>query len=208
MHSPPEPAMTLIVKVKRKRLTQRPKGMAALSENNPLQLSPDSFYIGTSQVFGRPGKFHWSIYSTDENCNILRVHWAVTPGTDFAEGVVYEDIASLRTYSETNVLTFVCANISGVRMPPLDVFRTLAGTVFANTPHGYSSVKENRDRNITCRTWLLRLLKAMMDKGYVSRPPDTLQTVKEIEKCIIEISIEVEDKLLDDTFSEAHVIDI
>ncbi|KAF8908310.1 hypothetical protein CPB85DRAFT_1309658 [Mucidula mucida] len=179
-----------------------------LSVNSPLQLSPNSFYIGTSQVFGRPGKFHWSIYSTDDQGNILRVHWAVTPGTEFAEGVVYEKIESLCSYSETNVLTFVCARILGVRMPPLDVFKEMAVAVFTNAPHGYSSVKENRDRHITCRTWLLRLLKAIMDRGYVSRPPDALQTVKEIEKRIIEISIEVEDTLLDDTFSGVRVMDL
>lgn len=123
-----------------------------------------------------------------------------TPGLQ-AEGVDIQELHPVTTYSSTNNLTLAFFKITGFNSAtPSDKIHQVALAAFPD--RGYPSVRENRQNNLTCRTWALKVLRILMDEGWLVRN-DIPEVIEDIVK---KRSIEVEGNL--ESFTESVVVDI
>ncbi|KAJ3903443.1 hypothetical protein F5879DRAFT_959566 [Lentinula edodes] len=174
-----------------------------LSPNPVVKLESSSLYISTTQIFARHGAFHWIIYVTDADGKASTYQWSEqggTPGLQ-AEGVDIQELHPVTTYSSTNNLTLAFFKITGFNSAtPSDKIRQAALVAFPD--RGYPSVRENRQNNLTCRTWALKVLRILIDEGWLVRN-DIPEVIEDIVK---KRSMEVEGNL--ESFTESVVVDI
>jgi hypothetical protein len=138
------------------------------TSNPPIALEANSLYIATSQIMA-PGKFHWAFYLTDAAGVATKHHWYQAPaGTGYAESYQYRVIDPVATYSNTGVATFVYLKVRGFTSPGATIFREVASTAFPEEIRfGFGSVRDNRQANLSCRTWVMRVLDRLINLGYI-----------------------------------------
>ncbi len=158
----------------------------------PVQLEPSSLYVVTTQTMGPVGKFHWAFYLTDSKGGATRLHWTTSGyGAATAEHVGYYYISQPSTYTEEAGVAFAFVKISGLEptMGVDDLLQMFQG-IF-DPADGFPSIRENRARGITCRTWLLRVVEKLVKAGWIRRP-DGSPAMENMEAFIVEKSMEQE----------------
>jgi hypothetical protein len=110
-------------------------------------------------------------------------------------------INPVTTYS-TNNAVLVYLKVRGCSPPDAEKMKEICASVF---PGGSKpTVKANRQAGMTCRTWLLQVLKILVTEGFLVRQ----NGYEGIEQTVKKISEEQESKLADDTFEISFVGEI
>ncbi|KAJ7168121.1 hypothetical protein C8R43DRAFT_876624 [Mycena crocata] len=127
-----------------------------------ILLEPASLYVTTTQL--AEARFHWALIATDTNCSAVRHHWhekADTPGS--AEGYGFQRV---QPKSLTGRVVLGYFKISGYVCAPSGIFSDICETTF---PTSYSTVPENRQNGITCRTWVLEVCVCRLHRRALHR---------------------------------------
>ncbi|KAI6148322.1 hypothetical protein BKA82DRAFT_18087 [Pisolithus tinctorius] len=139
--------------------------MVYITTNRPLgasvHLDRGSLYVCTVPLLS--GKFHWSLIHITETGVATRHHWAaVGANPQGRETYVKQTLPrGPLTASATQILGYfkVTAYRTGngvVRDP--DGFWEVCKSVF---PQSYPTAEENRQHNISCRTWVTNVLQGL-----------------------------------------------
>jgi hypothetical protein len=162
--------------------------------SNPIiNLSASSIYISTNTIFSVG--FHWSLFVTDENARATRHDWAQSGAIEKYRTKV---IDPTKTYSSNNAV-LVYLKVGGCSPPDANRMEEFCRSVF---PGGSKpTVKENRQAGMTCRTWLLQVLKVLIEEGFVVRE----NGIEGIEDKVREISAAQEQKLAEGSFNFSFV---
>lgn len=160
---------------------------------NPIvTLEPNSMYI-TTQMLMAPGKSHVALLLTDEAGAATRHHWYSAHGTI---GATETYISSLehpaRTYTPGNAVIFAYFQVRGYKLPEnqqvlTDVFKTAF-------PETYKTLRESRQKGLTCKTWLLKVLATLQEMGIIVRQgpvgdimPEIVEKTRECEQMVAEV---------------------
>ncbi|KAJ2919406.1 hypothetical protein MD484_g1047, partial [Candolleomyces efflorescens] len=152
------------------------------------------------------GKFHWSLYFTDDAGVATRCHWAVLPpGSGKVEGVIIVPNYPVTMYIDSFLVTFAFFKISGFTPPDFEITKQLAINAF-DPPHtaGYATVVENRKKGLTCRTWAMKVYKRLLEAGFIQR--DVSAAPDEIEALIRSKSIELEQRAAEGKLETSEII--
>ncbi|KAJ7632247.1 hypothetical protein FB45DRAFT_702371, partial [Roridomyces roridus] len=126
-----------------------------------ILLEPDSLYITTTQL--SEAKYHWSLCRTGSSCNeAVRHHWHEKPhlpNHPVAEGYGFQRIQP-RSLTGRVVLGYF--KLSGYTPPSSTVWAEICETTFETS---YPTVQLNRVHGITCRTWVLKVLSTLCERG-------------------------------------------
>ena len=162
--------------------------------SNPIvELSAKSVYISTNSMMS--DGFHWSLYVTDKDGKAKRHDWAQV---GLVEKYRSKVVDPARTYSTNNaVLAYL--KVSGCSPPDTHKMEEICQSVF---PGGSKpTVRENRAAGMTCRTWLLQVLKVLNEEGFIVRE----NGIEGIENKVREISAQQEQKLTEGSFTISFV---
>lgn len=159
-----------------------------------ISLAPSSLYVCLTQLMG-PG-FHWSLYITDASGVATRYHWREVPGRrgaddpieEFAYGVIKPVTEITRGNNFNLAFIKISAYVPHEGMQP-EYFVALFKGVFTTS---YSSVRENRQHQISCRTWLMAALQRMRVAGHLTLDS---AAVAGLEASIKEIGNAVEERV-------------
>jgi hypothetical protein len=173
------------------------------NDSNPVvQLTPNSVYIATSTILS--DGFHWALYVTDENNRATRHEWQ-------QEGLIEEYKSELvhpvRTYTENYNMVLAYLRVRGCTPPPdsdggTTAMERICRSIF---PDGSKpSVMENRAAGMSCRTWLLKVLKELEVAGFLVRE----NGIDGIEDGVKGISAREELKSADNKFEISFVGEI
>ncbi|KAJ7093159.1 hypothetical protein C8R44DRAFT_399671 [Mycena epipterygia] len=129
-------------------------------------------------------RFHWALISTDANCSAIRHHWHEQPHTrGLAEGYGFQRV---QPKSLTGRVVLGYFQISGYTAPSPSMFAEICQTTFETS---YSTVLENRQKGITCRTWVLQVLSTLCAHGYITGYEGTIRNfVDSLERVIADQS--------------------
>lgn len=122
-------------------------------------LPPNSLYIHTIPLVG--ARFHWALICVDDKGLCTRHHWAaLTTDTEGIEGYVEQLLpngAGIRT--DRNI---ILAYFQIEDYVPIDItsFRALCASIF---PTSYPTAQQNRQANISCRTWITQILSRLIN---------------------------------------------
>ncbi|KAL6308536.1 hypothetical protein BKA93DRAFT_822277 [Sparassis latifolia] len=152
-----------------------------MSENPPVVLEPNSLYLST-EILMSDG-FHYALFVTDANGASTRHDWAEDLSRETPERYFHRSIDSVATYTPEGRLIFAYFKVRGYVPPPPD-FDWVAefSGIFPNG--SYPSWIENRKHKMSCRTWVLRALALLRDRGALTRS----DKVTDIEAAIEEQS--------------------
>ncbi|KAJ3865120.1 MAG: hypothetical protein NXY57DRAFT_431929 [Lentinula lateritia] len=163
-----------------------------MSSPNPVvTLEPFSLYISTTQIFAQPGKFHWSFYLTDAYGIATRYHWSERGGTRgvYAEGVHVQVINPVTTYSASYNVALAYFKVTGFNpATPPNIMQQAAFSAF---PESYLTVRENRQNGLSCRTWVLQVLRTLITWRYLVRNdyPESIEAVVKARSMQVENSL-------------------
>jgi hypothetical protein len=172
--------------------------------SNPIvELSANSIYIATRTITNPMNqtmmlggfRWHWALYVTDKGGEATRHDWAKVGLVEKHRSKV---INPTRTYSTNNaVLAYL--KVSSCSPPDTNKMEEICESVF---PGGSKpTVRENRAAGMTCRTWLLRVLKILNEEGFIARE----NGIEGIEDEVREISAQEEQKLTECSFDISFV---
>ncbi|KAJ6606575.1 hypothetical protein DFH09DRAFT_1120679 [Mycena vulgaris] len=147
-----------------------------------ILLEPLSLYVTTTQL--SEAKFHWALIATDSNCSAIRHHWHEKPDTHgLAEGYGFQEV---QPKSLTGRVVLGYFKISGYTAPSPATFADICRSTFTTS---YSTVPENRQNGITCRTWVLQVLSTLCARGYITRYEGSIRNFVDcLERVITERS--------------------
>ncbi|KAG6812176.1 hypothetical protein H0H92_004044 [Tricholoma furcatifolium] len=173
-------------------------------DSNPIiTLQPDSLYIATNQIFTQSGKFHWSLYLTDSSGHATKHHWVQVYGSQYAEAYRVE-VVPIRTYSSDAVATFAYLKVLGFTPPEKHIFDEAVTMAFPKPYRmGLGTVKDNRQANLTCRTWLFGVLRELANRGCLERS----ETLEALEQKVTEISTKLENESVNTGGFEMFLVD-
>ncbi|KAF8900605.1 hypothetical protein CPB85DRAFT_1394646 [Mucidula mucida] len=118
-------------------------------------LERDSLYICTVQL--ATGAFHWAIILTDEKARAIRHHWYQVAGKPYAETYGSQVITPAARTGNSAVLGYY--KLAGY--VPCPDFVEVCRNVFTS----HATVDQNRAMGMTCRTWILHVLKGLYIRG-------------------------------------------
>ncbi|KZT08753.1 uncharacterized protein LAESUDRAFT_757467 [Laetiporus sulphureus 93-53] len=150
--------------------------MSATDANPVLPLLPSSLYVTLSTLLQK-GSFHWSLWITDAAGRATRHHWAERKGRREANEPVEEYttrvVPVVFTFTGTNSMILALIKIAGYN-PPDNAFDFVGHfkTVFPDT---YTDIRSNRRNGTSCRTWAMKALTLLQEKGIVIRPGPVAQ---------------------------------
>ncbi|KIY70407.1 hypothetical protein CYLTODRAFT_419764 [Cylindrobasidium torrendii FP15055 ss-10] len=152
-----------------------------------VTLEPDSLYICTVQL--ATGAFHWAIIITDGHSRAVRHHWYQVVGQPYAEAYGSQLITPANRTGNSAVLGYY--KIDGYIPSP--AFEDICRTVFTS----HATVNENRAHGITCRTWILAVLKALHQQGsFPNRTGPVADFISAVETQIKTMSTQADNKFL------------
>ncbi|TFY72128.1 hypothetical protein EVG20_g884 [Dentipellis fragilis] len=151
-----------------------------------IQLEPNSLYVCLTQLLV-PG-FHWSIYITDSKGTATRYHWRQVNSrqapTDPIEEFTYNVINPITEMTRGNNLNLAFIKITAYTAPrggSSDYFVSVFQGVF---PDSYSTVRENRRNQLTCRTWVMCALEKLRAAGIINLDAATVAGLEEKIKAV------------------------
>ncbi|KAJ7074337.1 hypothetical protein C8F01DRAFT_1100188 [Mycena amicta] len=166
-----------------------------------ILLAENSLYVTTTQL--SESKFHWALILTDEICAATRHHWHEKPRSGDSDSGPIEAYGSqtVQPKSLTGRVVLGYFQIANYSPPPPGVFQDICETTFMTS---YSSVCENRQRGITCRTFVLNVLSELCARGYIDGWHKTgiSSFVESLEKVIREHSIRADCSYLTRFYNE------
>ncbi|TDL21928.1 hypothetical protein BD410DRAFT_865639 [Rickenella mellea] len=156
-----------------------------------IELQRNSLYIMTQNGPSADFEgFHWAIICTDAKTNGTSYEWSEVEGEKLAESYKRNALAvgGQFTLSPSTISLF---HINGF-LPPSsadleqDEFEA---QFFENVfPESFSTISDNRAHGVTSRTWVLRVLGAMKDCGFLYREG----TIADLATRVEEVSAEQE----------------
>ncbi|KAF9025887.1 hypothetical protein BDZ89DRAFT_55124 [Hymenopellis radicata] len=175
--------------------------------NPRVALQPNSLYVVTSQIAAGPGKFHWSLYFTNHAGSAMRIHWTtLSDGSGYAEGVVKSIITTPTTYSATGNVTFAYVKINGYVQVAESTLDEITRNVFS-VRRGYPTYMENRKHGYSCKTWLLRVIVTLFQKGCITRPYGAPDLQDGLIPYITAVSTQLESQVAQGTFPASYVLE-
>jgi len=173
--------------------------------NHLLSLDRDALYIET-QSQTEEGKYHWALLFVDASGGITRHHWAEPPpisprasptqrtahASTSAELYGRESIPAIAaTMRPGTALLLGYCKVSGYRG---GLTNSMLDEVCSSTFKGsYPTVELNRAHGLNCRTWLLKVLGTLQERGLVVKGTP----VAELEKQVCNISREADFRRLE-----------
>ncbi|KAJ8515097.1 hypothetical protein ONZ45_g7449 [Pleurotus djamor] len=150
-------------------------------------LDPRALYIVTQPLIN--GRFHWSLMNLDSNGGVIQHQWHEYHGGRTAEkySVRNIDTGSIKS-KKINALAYF--KIGGYTPIEEGRFDECCRRVFKRS---YGTVQENREHDITPKTWLLLVLEMLMREGVIVRSG----SVKDLECIVIALSREKERQFLE-----------
>ncbi|TFK31781.1 hypothetical protein BDQ12DRAFT_660068 [Crucibulum laeve] len=143
------------------RSRSRSRSRRASCSSRTVKLRRNSLYITTQPVVPTyPGKYHWSLLVTDNDGRITRHHWAGLGGSrgpQFAEGYLMQDIQSTHSATKNGFYTGYF-RIKGCKNLDYGNLHWICRSTYGL---GYPTVNANRASNVSCRTWLIYILKCL-----------------------------------------------
>ncbi len=151
-----------------------------------IVLEPNSLYVCLTQLLV-PG-FHWSIYITDSKRTATRYHWRQVTShrapTDPVEEFTYNVIDPITEVTRGNNLNLAFIKITAYTAPrggSSDYFASVFKDVF---PVSYSNVRQNRNNQLTCRTWAMSALERLRAAGIIGLDAATVAGLEERMKAV------------------------
>ncbi|KAH9927251.1 uncharacterized protein B0H18DRAFT_1003696 [Fomitopsis serialis] len=165
------------------------------SDNATLDLDSDSLYICLTQLFGPPGRFHWSIYITDAQGLATQYQWAEDLARCDRSAPVEKYSCSIvqpvKQRSETLQWNLAFIKMSHfVRTMDSDSYDELFANIFTTS---WASWKDNRQHGLSCRTWAIAALQKLREKGGMRRL--SAEQIAGLEAKIIAIGCAVEQRV-------------
>ncbi|KAF7322676.1 hypothetical protein HMN09_00046400 [Mycena chlorophos] len=155
-----------------------------------IALAPNSLFVTTTQL--SETKFHWALVRTDDMpmCNATRHHWHEKPraSSDNSAPIEGYGIQNIQPRSLTGRVVLGYFQIANYSAPAPGVFEEICESTF---PTSFATVWENRQRGITCRTFVLNVLSELCSRGYITgwrRTDEIPSFVASLEKTIVEQS--------------------
>ncbi|KIY73456.1 hypothetical protein CYLTODRAFT_449083 [Cylindrobasidium torrendii FP15055 ss-10] len=141
-----------------------------MSMSNTVPLDPSSFYITTTQLFNEVGKFHWAAFVTNVQGAVTKYHWSTRFGTaDKLEGVALHEVEAATHKSDELDIISGFWKIEGYIPRDAEALRTIALIAFAAHANGYKTIFSSErmcPHGLTCRTWLLAVIREMHQQGW------------------------------------------
>lgn len=119
-----------------------------------VALDCNALYICTVQL--ATGAFHWAIILTDDKARAVRHHWYQVAGQSYAETYGSQVITPAARTGNSAVLGYY--RLEGY--VPCPDFVDVCRTVFTS----YATVDQNRAHGLTCRTWIIAVLRILYQK--------------------------------------------
>jgi hypothetical protein len=122
-------------------------------------------------------KFHWAFVTTNGDGVAARHEWAPGPVRETAEEYCHVVLDRPRTYTDSHNCILAYFDIRGYNGVE---DKTTLTTLFAETfSASFKTIRENRRSNITCRTWIMNILKSLQETGVIKRsdPVGDLESV-------------------------------
>lgn len=152
-----------------------------------VPLERDSLYICTVQL--ATGAFHWAIILTDDNAHAVRHHWYQVAGRPYAEAYGSQVITPATRTGNSAVLGYY--KLDGYA--PCPDFVHVCRTVFTS----HATVDQNRAAGLTCRTWILEVLKGLYIKGaFPNRKETPIEFIDGLERQIKTMSTQADNTFL------------
>jgi hypothetical protein len=109
-----------------------------------------------------PGKFHWSLFITDDKGVATRLQWKenISPGIPVVQAEIYsvDKVDPVTEITEGNHMSIVFFKFCAFNPLTNFDYNAALSRIF---PAGYSTINANREHNLTCRTWLLAALQIL-----------------------------------------------
>ncbi|KAF7311633.1 hypothetical protein MKEN_01066500 [Mycena kentingensis (nom. inval.)] len=129
--------------------------------SEPVLLESDALYVSTTQL--SEATYHWALILTDANCIATRHHWHEQRPRR-AEAIEGYGRQTIQPKSLTGRVVLGYFKISHFSAPPPGVFEQICEGTFETS---YTTVVDNRQHGITCRTFVLNVLAELCARGYV-----------------------------------------
>ncbi|KAF9068924.1 hypothetical protein BDP27DRAFT_1326523 [Rhodocollybia butyracea] len=135
--------------------------------SSPAFFSPSSLYICTTPLPSE-GKFHWAFVLIDDKGEATSHQWTALDPRDIKgeEGYVTETYSASATSRGQGVILGYF-KIRAYHPKHVLRFHDVCAATFRGM--GYPTVDENRKNEITCRTWVTKVLRETIETAVTKR---------------------------------------
>ena len=158
----------------------------------PITLEPGTLHICTYMI-DQPGLYHWSLYIVDDKGAVAQYHWsknpASTPDNDIpAEQFTFEAVEKpiMKIDLKTMQMKFAMIKLDVYSPNPNTTHDVLAGHLRGIFQKSFKTIEENREVEITCRTWIVAALQKLREEGLIRLSEEEVagleEKVKEISR--------------------------